>query len=77
MKARLRRRGVENMHEIDHGWATSLYLVDPNGILVEFCVTTDAAHFAQTEEEALRLLRLPPAEIPEETRKEPSIARRA
>lgn len=77
MKARLRRRGVERMHEIDHGWATSLYLVDPNGIMVEFCVTTDAALFAQTEEEALRLLRLPPEEIPEETRKEPSIARRA
>lgn len=77
VKARLRRRGVEGMRQIDHGWATSLYLVDPNGILVEFCVTTDAAQFAQSEEEALRVLRLPPQEIAEETRKEASVARRA
>jgi catechol 2,3-dioxygenase-like lactoylglutathione lyase family enzyme len=77
MKKRLRNRGIEEMRVIDHGWATSLYLVDPNGIMVEFCVTTDAAAFAQTEEEALRLLRLPPEQIGEETRKETSAARRA
>jgi hypothetical protein len=53
MKKRLQNLGVERMHLIDHGWATSLYLLDPNGIMVEFCVTTDAASFAQTEEEAL------------------------
>jgi catechol 2,3-dioxygenase-like lactoylglutathione lyase family enzyme len=28
--------------EIDHGWCTSIYTTDPNGILVEFCVTTAA-----------------------------------
>lgn len=76
MKKRLQNRGVERMQLIDHGWATSLYLMDPNGIMVEFCVTTDAAAFSQTEEEALRLLRQPSEEIPEETRKETSIARR-
>ena len=77
MKKRLRNRGVDQMRVIDHGWATSLYLLDPNGIMVEFCVTTDAAHFSQTEDEALRLLRLPPEQIGEETRKETSIAERA
>ena len=75
MKKQLASRDVEHMHEIDHGWCRSLYTVDPNGIMVEFCVTTDALHFEQTEEEALRLLRQPPEEIGEETRKETSVAR--
>lgn len=75
MKKRLQNHDVEHMHEIDHGWCHSLYTVDPNGIMVEFCVTTDAENFLQTEEEALRLLRLPAEEIGEETRKETSVAR--
>jgi catechol 2,3-dioxygenase-like lactoylglutathione lyase family enzyme len=28
--------------EVDHGWCLSVYTTDPNGILVEFCTTTDA-----------------------------------
>jgi catechol 2,3-dioxygenase-like lactoylglutathione lyase family enzyme len=28
--------------ELDHGWCTSIYATDPNGILVEFCCTTVA-----------------------------------
>ena len=40
--------------EIDHDWCVSIYTTDPNGILVEFCLTTDE-NFADTEE-ALRLL---------------------
>jgi len=27
---------------IDHGWCTSIYANDPNGIMVEFCATTRA-----------------------------------
>jgi catechol 2,3-dioxygenase-like lactoylglutathione lyase family enzyme len=27
---------------IDHGWCTSIYANDPNGIMVEFCTTTEA-----------------------------------
>ena len=27
---------------IDHGWCTSIYIDDPNGIAVEFCCTTRA-----------------------------------
>jgi catechol 2,3-dioxygenase-like lactoylglutathione lyase family enzyme len=26
--------------EIDHGWCTSIYTMDPNDIMVEFCCTT-------------------------------------
>ncbi|MBW2232205.1 MAG: VOC family protein [Deltaproteobacteria bacterium] len=73
-RQQLGERGVEHLHEIDHGWCRSIYMVDPNGIMVEFCVTTDAAAFAQTEEEALRLLRQPPQDFSEETRKERDIA---
>ena len=73
MTKRMHERGVEHIMQIDHGWCTSIYTLDPNGIMVEFCVTTDAEEFEQTEEEALRLLRLPVSEIPEETRKEDSI----
>ena len=75
MKARMHSNGIDQIQEIDHGWATSIYAVDPNGIMMEFCVTTDAAEFGQTEEEALRLMRQPPDEIPEETRKETTMAK--
>lgn len=30
----------ESLAEIDHGWCTSIYITDPNGIMVEFCTTT-------------------------------------
>lgn len=46
--------GVDVM-EIDHGWCTSIYARDPNGILVEFCTTT--REFTEADhEDALRLL---------------------
>jgi catechol 2,3-dioxygenase-like lactoylglutathione lyase family enzyme len=41
--------------EIDHGWCRSIYAVDPNGILVEFCTSTRAMTDADREE-ARRLL---------------------
>lgn len=76
MTRQLHERGIEHLHEIDHGWCRSIYTVDPNGIMVEFCVTTDREAFAQTEEEALRLLRLSPEQFSEESRKEQQIATR-
>lgn len=76
MIGNLRDRGVEHMHELDHGWCRSVYTVDPNGIMVEFCVTTKPAEFAQSEDEALRLLRLPREALAEETRKEQESATR-
>jgi hypothetical protein len=46
--------GVDVM-EIDHGWCTSIYTKDPNGILVEFCTSTRELDESDREE-ALRLL---------------------
>ena len=43
---------------VDHGFCVSIYTDDPNGILVEFCTTTQALGEADREE-ALRLLRDP------------------
>jgi len=48
--------------EIDHGWCTSIYTTDPNGILVEFCTTT--APFTDADrQEALALLADPNPEL--------------
>lgn len=47
--------GIDVM-EIDHGFCTSIYTVDPNGILVEFC--TDTAPYTQADKDhALAVLR--------------------
>lgn len=46
----------QHVYEIDHGWCTSIYTTDPNGIMVEFCTTTAAATDADRAD-ALRLLR--------------------
>jgi catechol 2,3-dioxygenase-like lactoylglutathione lyase family enzyme len=61
-----RDRWLANGHyvyEIDHGWCTSIYTTDPNGIMVEWCVTTVATTDA-VREEARRLLAdpMPPLE---------------
>ena len=53
-----RQRWQDNGHyvyEIDHGWCTSIYTTDPNGIMVEFCTSTAAAT-ASDRADALRLL---------------------
>lgn len=75
MMEQLKQREVEPLWEIDHGWCLSIYTVDPNGIMVEFCVTTQPEAFAQSEEEALRLLRMPKEQFAEADRKEKSVAR--
>ncbi len=73
MNARMQQNGIDAIKRIDHGWCTSIYAADPNGIMIEFCVTTNADQFGdQTEEEALRLLTLPPNEFSEELRKDGS-----
>lgn len=56
--ARCRSRWLENGHdvmEVDHGWCTSIYTADPNGIMVEFCTST-RAFTDQDRKDALRLL---------------------
>lgn len=40
-RQRINQAGYDVM-EIDHHWCTSIYVDDPNGIMVEFCVTTQA-----------------------------------
>ncbi len=39
-RARFDAAGIEPLMEVDHGWCHSLYYVDPNGIMVEFCRDT-------------------------------------
>jgi catechol 2,3-dioxygenase-like lactoylglutathione lyase family enzyme len=56
-KKRLLDHGIDVM-EVDHGWCTSIYARDPNGIMVEFCTTTQAFTDAD-QEEALKLLKEP------------------
>ena len=72
MKRRAQANGVELAMEADHGWCHSIYFVDPNGIMVEFTTDTNTAAFSQTPEEALRLLRQAPHEIPPAHRKDES-----
>jgi catechol 2,3-dioxygenase-like lactoylglutathione lyase family enzyme len=53
-----RKRWLDHGHdvtEIDHGWCTSIYTNDPNGIMVEFCTSTRTLGSADREE-ALQLL---------------------
>ncbi len=62
-----KRRWLDAGHdvaEIDHGWCTSIYTTDPNGILVEFCCTTAGLTRADRDE-AQVLLRAeqPPLEV--------------
>lgn len=40
VRERMTAAGVEPLMEIDHGWCHSLYYLDPNGIMVEFCRDT-------------------------------------
>ena len=46
---------------IDHGWCTSIYVDDPNGIAVEFCCTTQAFTDADGAEAAEQLRAARPA----------------
>jgi len=45
----------ETVAEIDHGWCTSIYTTDPNGVMVEFCTTTKAFTAADRAEAAALL----------------------
>ena len=39
-QSELRTRGCETTEVIDHGWASSIYFRDPNGLTLEYCTTT-------------------------------------
>jgi catechol 2,3-dioxygenase-like lactoylglutathione lyase family enzyme len=53
----------ETVAEIDHGWCTSIYITDPNGIMVEFCTSTRALTEVDAAEAAeLLAAKRPPLE---------------
>jgi len=52
---------------IDHGWCTSIYADDPNGITVEFCTSTrELTHDDRTQAAALFAAAKPPLGVPPE-----------
>ncbi len=51
IRARFEAAGME-MWEADHGYTHSIYITDPDGLLVEFSV--DPAHIAEIENEQLK-----------------------
>lgn len=55
--------------EIDHGWCRSVYVDDPNGTTVEWCLSTRALD-EDDRREAERLLH---AEVPELSGREPDV----
>lgn len=60
-RERWQKHGMDVL-EVDHGWCRSIYVNDPNGILVEFCVTTRELT-ASDREEAERLLAEPSPDL--------------
>ena len=48
-RERWRAHGYDVL-QIDHGWCTSIYVDDPNGIAVEWCCTTRAFTAADADE---------------------------
>jgi catechol 2,3-dioxygenase-like lactoylglutathione lyase family enzyme len=40
VRERMDLAGIKPLMEVDHGWCHSLYYLDPNGIMVEFCRDT-------------------------------------
>ena len=40
VRTRLTEEGIVPLMEVDHGWCHSLYYMDPNGIMIEFCRDT-------------------------------------
>ena len=54
VRARMAEAGVSPKMELDHGWCVSLYFVDPNGILIEFC--RDTGGLLGDQDEARRRL---------------------
>jgi len=59
-RERWRAHGYDVL-QIDHGWCTSIYVDDPNGIAVEWCCTTRAFTAADADEaDELRRADQPP-----------------
>jgi glyoxylase I family protein len=62
VRVRMNAAGYAPLMELNHDWCESLYYVDPNGIMIEFC--RDTPGFVPNPEEAHRLLTaIPPAPV--------------
>jgi catechol 2,3-dioxygenase-like lactoylglutathione lyase family enzyme len=59
-RARMDAAGRNPLMEIDHGWCHSLYYLDPNGIMIEFC--RDTPGFKPDPERAHALLTAVPSD---------------
>lgn len=59
VRARMETAGHAPLMELDHDWCQSLYYVDPNGIMIEFC--RDTPGFVPDPDAAHRLLSVVPA----------------
>jgi len=71
VKNRIKESGIRVAMEVDHGWCKSIYVIDPNGITLEYSYNvTPAEKVIQSHEEAYRLLfELPADQIGAETEK--------
>lgn len=54
LRGRLADAGVAEEFEIDHGWCRSVYVTDPNGILLELCCDTPGMPVDPAEAERRR-----------------------
>lgn len=69
IKARCKENAVPLLAEVDHDWCKSVYLIDPNGLMLEFTHNHNPAGFRQDPQVAYDLLFQKPEDIAEETRK--------
>lgn len=76
-KQRLLDNKVMLLGETDHDFCQSLYLLDPNMLMIEFSYDTDDSKFGMTHDEAYKaLFETPPEQIPESAykgRKNPKV----
>ena len=56
LKTRAKDNGVPILAEVDHDWCFSLYMHDPNGLMVEYTYDLEPEKFVQDPDEAYRLL---------------------
>ena len=67
--ARCKANAVPLMAEVDHDWCKSVYLIDPNGLMLEFTYNHNPAGFKQDPKVAYDLLFQKAEDIAEDTRK--------
>lgn len=67
---RLKGEGVMMIGETDHDFCHSLYVIDPNMLMIEFTFDTDEEKFGMTQEDAYKaLFETPEEQIPQDAYK--------